>query len=137
MGPHVNNCRNSDTPMSDSQLNAMTSDHSTASPFSHIEPEPVGSSTESPVWRPQLAEDNDGETIARGTRVTLYLKEDAAEYADEKKLGALIKQYSEFIAFPIKLWSSKCDLQPSVPEWDQREGKKGEGVVSGEVIERL
>ena len=39
--------------------------------------------------------------------MTLHLKEDAAEYADDKKLGALIKQYSEFIAFPIKLWAKR------------------------------
>lgn len=39
--------------------------------------------------------------------MTLHLKEDAAEYADDKKLGALIKQYSEFIAFPIKLWATR------------------------------
>jgi heat shock protein beta len=48
-----------------------------------------------------------GDDLPRGTRVTLHLKEDAAEYADERKLAALIKQYSEFIAFPIKLWSKK------------------------------
>lgn len=55
----------------------------------------------------QIKEDTDGEPLARGTRVTLHLKEDAAEYANDKKLGALIKQYSEFIAFPIKLWAKK------------------------------
>ena len=61
-----------------------------------------------PPCMPQLAEDTDGEPLERGTRVTLYLKDDAAEYADDKKLGGLIKQYSEFIAFPIKLWAEKC-----------------------------
>lgn len=34
--------------------------------------------------------------------MTLHLKEDAYELADEKKLGDLIKQYSEFIQFPIR-----------------------------------
>lgn len=56
---------------------------------------------------PQIREDTDAEQLPRGTRVTLHLKEDAAEYADDKKLGALIKQYSEFIAFPIKLWAKR------------------------------
>ena len=73
----------------------------------------------------QLAEDTEGETIARGTRVTLHLKEDAAEYADEKKLGALIKQYSEFIAFPIKLWASKC-VHP-FPGHEGKDGRCGGG----------
>ena len=54
--------------------------------------------------------DGNDEKIAgleRGTRVTLHLKEDAAELADSAKLSALLKQYSEFISFPIELWTSK------------------------------
>ena len=58
----------------------------------------------------QLKED-DGEKIARGTKITLHLKEDAHDLADDKKLSGLIKQYSEFISFPIQLWSSSQDFQ--------------------------
>lgn len=58
----------------------------------------------------QLREDA-GEKLSRGTRITLHLKEDAHDLADDKKLGSLIKQYSEFISFPIKLWSSSQDFQ--------------------------
>ncbi len=50
----------------------------------------------------QVKEDDSGEPLKRGTRVTLHLKEDAYELADEKKLAELIKQYSEFIQFPIR-----------------------------------
>lgn len=50
----------------------------------------------------QVREDDSGEPLKRGTRVTLHLKEDAYELADEKKLQDLIKQYSEFIQFPIR-----------------------------------
>jgi heat shock protein beta len=45
--------------------------------------------------------------LPRGTRITLHLKEDAAEFATEAKLQALLRQYSEFVAFPVKLWSSR------------------------------
>lgn len=45
--------------------------------------------------------------LPRGTRITLHLKNDAEEFADDNKLSSLIKQYSEFISFPIKLWASK------------------------------
>lgn len=38
-------------------------------------------------------------------RLTLHLKEDAEEMLEESKISQLIKQYSEFISFPIKLWS--------------------------------
>ena len=49
----------------------------------------------------QIKED-DGEPLRRGTRVTLHLKDDATDLADQKKLEDLIKQYSEFISFPIR-----------------------------------
>ncbi len=46
------------------------------------------------------------ETITReerGTAVTLHLKEDAAEFADPFCLRALIRRYSDHIAFPVLL----------------------------------
>lgn len=49
---------------------------------------------------------DDDSDLKRGTRITLFLKEDSKEMADDKKLGSLIKQYSEFIQFPIRLWQS-------------------------------
>ena len=46
------------------------------------------------------------ETITReepGTTVTLFLKEDAAEFADPFRLRSLIRRYSDHIAFPVLL----------------------------------
>ena len=52
------------------------------------------------------AADGDGDApLARGTRVTLHVKEDAKAYLAADKLAALVKQYSEFIAFPIEVWA--------------------------------
>lgn len=56
----------------------------------------------------QVRED-DASDLKRGTRITLHLKPDAKDLADAQKLGALIKQYSEFIQFPIKLWATKTE----------------------------
>ena len=56
----------------------------------------------------QIKEDN-AKDLPRGTRITLHLKEDARDLADAQKLSSLIKQYSEFIQFPIKLWQSKTE----------------------------
>jgi molecular chaperone HtpG len=39
----------------------------------------------------------------RGTRVTLHLKEDAAEFADPYRLRALVRRYSDHIAFPVRM----------------------------------
>merc|ERR1712050_53464 len=50
--------------------------------------------------------------IPRGTRISIILKEDCKEYLNSTKLQGLIKQYSEFISFPIKLWlADEVDVQ--------------------------
>jgi molecular chaperone HtpG len=40
---------------------------------------------------------------ARGTVVTLHLKEDAREYADPLRVRALIRRYSDHIGFPVRM----------------------------------
>jgi molecular chaperone HtpG len=37
----------------------------------------------------------------RGTTITLHLREDAAEFADDFRLRSLIRKYSDHIAFPV------------------------------------
>ena len=39
----------------------------------------------------------------RGTAVTLYLKEDAREFADPLRLRGLIRRYSDHIGFPVRM----------------------------------
>lgn len=51
----------------------------------------------------QIYEDPRGNTLPRGTEITLFLKEDCLEYADEHKLTELAKHYSEFVTHPIYL----------------------------------
>ncbi|MCC7257378.1 MAG: molecular chaperone HtpG [Gammaproteobacteria bacterium] len=41
------------------------------------------------------------ERPARGTRVTLHLREDAREFAEDLRLRTLIRKYSDHIAFPV------------------------------------
>merc|ERR1719207_526345 len=48
-----------------------------------------------------VVEDPRGNTLGRGTRVTLHLKEDAHEYLNEQKLKEVAKKFSQFIPFPI------------------------------------
>jgi len=54
-----------------------------------------------------VVKDPRGDTLGRGTRVTLHLKDDAAEYLEQDKIKNLIKKYSEFINFDIYLYTSK------------------------------
>merc|ERR1712166_1569062 len=48
-----------------------------------------------------VVDDPRGNTLGRGTRVTLHLKEDAHDYLSEDKLKESSKKYSQFIQFPI------------------------------------
>merc|ERR1712125_42573 len=48
-----------------------------------------------------VVEDPRGNTLGRGSRVTLHLKEDAHDFLSEDKLKETAKKYSQFIQFPI------------------------------------
>ena len=39
----------------------------------------------------------------RGTEIILYIKDDESEYLEEFRIKQLVKQYSNYVAFPIKL----------------------------------
>ena len=78
--------------------------------------------------------------LGRGTRIILHLKEDMSEYLEEKRVKDLVKTHSEFIGFPIKLYTEKTtekevtdddddsddedDDKPKVEEVDEEESKK-------------
>lgn len=49
----------------------------------------------------KVAKDPRGNTLGRGTEITMFLKEDAIEFTQIQKLEELVKRYSEFITFPI------------------------------------
>lgn len=50
---------------------------------------------------------DDSETINRGTKIILHMKEDMTEYLEERRLKDLVKKHSEFISFPISLQVEK------------------------------
>merc|ERR1712062_378731 len=54
-----------------------------------------------------VVDDPRGNTLGRGTRVTLHLKEDAHDYLSEDKLKETAKNYSQFIQFPIYVKGKK------------------------------
>jgi len=85
----------------------------------------------------------DDPTLGRGTRIVLHMKEDMSEYLEEKRIKDLVKTHSEFIGFPIKLYTEKTtekevtddeddeeeddendDEKPKVEEVDEDEAKK-------------
>jgi len=65
------------------------------------------------IWRStangsfSVSEDPRGNTLGRGTAVILKMKEDAENFLDNNELENTIKRYSEFIQYPIYLYSTK------------------------------
>jgi len=54
-----------------------------------------------------VGRDPRGDTLGRGTTVSLHLKEEAQEFLEEAKLREIIQRYSQFITFNIYLWTHK------------------------------
>jgi HSP90 family molecular chaperone len=46
---------------------------------------------------------DEAEGVTRGTKIVIHLKEDCAEYAQKFRIEHILKKYSNFVNFPIKL----------------------------------
>ncbi|XP_023234401.1 endoplasmin-like [Centruroides sculpturatus] len=68
-----------------------------------------------------VSEDPRGDTLKRGTTVTLHLKEEARDFLEEDTLKNLIKKYSQFINFNIYLWTSKTETVEEPIEEEEEE----------------
>jgi molecular chaperone HtpG len=65
------------------------------------------------------------DSISRGTKIILQLKEDQQEFLEERRLKDLIKKHSEFIGFPIELMVEKT-TDKEVTDSDDEDEKKEE-----------
>ncbi|MFW9856327.1 MAG: molecular chaperone HtpG [Candidatus Thorarchaeota archaeon] len=57
----------------------------------------------------------------RGTEVILHLKEDANEFLNKFKLEGIIKKYSDFVGFPIRIGDDEKIINRQTPIWHQSE----------------
>jgi len=71
-----------------------------------------------------------GESIGRGTKIVLQMKEDQSEYTEEKKIKEIVKKHSQFIGYPIKLLVQK-EREKEVSD-DEAEEKDDEKKDEGE-----
>jgi len=90
-----------------------------------------------------IQRDTHGESLGRGTRIILHMKEEQTDYLKERTIKDLVKKHSQFIQYPINLQitkeeevdddteekkeESKTTDEPKVEEVDEDEEKKKEG----------
>ncbi|KAG9490516.1 hypothetical protein GDO78_006058 [Eleutherodactylus coqui] len=74
-----------------------------------------------------VTDDPRGDTLGRGTTITLVLKEEANDYLELETIKNLVKKYSQFINFPIYVWSSKTEtVEEPIDEEEAKEEKEEE-----------
>ncbi|EDW98442.1 endoplasmin [Drosophila yakuba] len=78
-----------------------------------------------------IIEDPRGDTLKRGSVISLYLKEEAQDFLEEDTVRELIRKYSQFINFPIRMWSSKT-VEEEVPVEEEAKPEKSEDDVEDE-----
>ena len=72
------------------------------------------------TWESQAKSDFEvrpAERAGRGTDVTLHLKEDAAEYLDEWPIREIVRKYSDYVRWPIRLEVQRDDGKAQKTEW--------------------
>jgi len=75
----------------------------------------------------RISKDPRGNTLGRGTAVILKLKDDALSFLDEELIESTVMRYSQFIQYPIYLYSTRTETEEVEIEADEAsEGGEGD-----------
>jgi len=83
-----------------------------------------------------VLQDPRGNSLLRGTRVTLLLKQDAEEFLDEIRLKRILQKYSEFLQYPIYLKVQK-EVSREVPLTEEELAQQSEEKTTKVIKEKV
>jgi len=70
-----------------------------------------------------IKKDSEGPFLKRGTKIIIHIKNDMKQFLEVSKIKSLAKKYSEFINFPILLYTSK-EVTKEVDDEDETVAKE-------------
>ena len=77
-----------------------------------------------------VTKDASANELGRGTKMVLHLKDDQLEYLEERRLKDLVKKHSEFISYPISLWTEKTTEKEVSDDEAEEAGEEEEGKIT-------
>ena len=78
-------------------------------------------------------EELDDKVTEHGVRIVLGMKEECMEYLEENKIKEIVKKHSEFINYPINLWTVRTESKEVPDESDETEEKTEETDEDGKI----
>jgi molecular chaperone HtpG len=82
-----------------------------------------------------VGRDTEYKKITRGTDIVLHLKKDQLDFLEEKTIKDLVKKHSEFIGFPIELFTTKEETKEVSDDSDDEDDKEEDGPKVEEVTD--
>jgi molecular chaperone HtpG len=87
-----------------------------------------------------VTRDTVNEPLGRGTKIILHMKDDQTDFLEDRTLKDLVKKHSQFIQYPIKLYTTKeeevtDDEEKKIKEVKEVKEDKPEGEAQVEDVE--
>lgn len=83
-----------------------------------------------------IVEDPRGDTLKRGTTISLQLKPEAKDFLEVDTIRNLVKKYSQFINFPIYMWASHTEsVEEEISEDETEKPEKTESEEEEVAVE--
>ncbi|KAK8878121.1 Heat shock protein HSP 90-beta [Tritrichomonas musculus] len=81
-----------------------------------------------------VAKDPRGNTLGRGTQIILHLKENSYNYLDRDRLISIVRHYSMFVDFPIKIWHYHQTYVEEDEEPEEQEDMDTKDIFDGDDV---